>query len=186
MKQKKHKRSSKLQQLGGAVRQLAQPREFRIQPVAYSPEMLDLIERLALSMGTKPAAPGPAVEETVQYQQLMSFMINLLSQVGTGLWRLRQKMVKAGSDEPLDEMRRAFRHLESTWDALVQAGVEIQDHTGQAVPEGGVYALKAIAYEATPGIDREQVIETVKPSIYFRSQRIQMGEVIVGTPVADA
>jgi hypothetical protein len=182
MKQKKHKKSSKLQQLGSAVRQLAQPREFRIQPVPYSREMLELIERLALSMGTTAAVAGPAIEDTLAYQELMSFMINLLSQLGTGLWRLKQKMVKPGTDEPLDEMRRAFRHLESTWDTLVQAGVEIQDHTGQAVPEGGVYALKAIAYEATPGLDREQVIETVKPSIYFRSQRIQMGEVIVGTP----
>jgi len=186
MKQKKHKRPSKLQQLGGAVRQLAQPREFRIHPPSLSPEMIEVLKGLQLVVVPGAAIPGQTAEETAQYQELMSFMINLLSQVGTGLWRLRQKMVKAGSDEPLDEMRRAFRHLESTWDALVQAGVEIQDHTGQTVPEGGVYALKAIAYEATPGLDREQVIETVKPSIYFRSQRIQMGEVIVGTPVPDA
>jgi hypothetical protein len=105
-----------------------------------------------------------------------------LADVGTGLWRLRQKMVQPGTDRPLEEMRRAFRHLESVWDALTQAGMEIRDHTGEPVPEGGVYALKTVAFQPTPGISREKVIETIKPSIYYKDQMIQMGEVIVGTP----
>jgi hypothetical protein len=79
-------------------------------------------------------------------------------------------------------MRRAYRHLESTWDALAQAGVQIRDHTGEPVPEGGIYALKTIAFQPTPGLSRETAIETIKPTIYYKDQMIQMGEVIIGTP----
>jgi hypothetical protein len=181
---RKQKKPSRIQKLSATVRQLAQPPEFRIQTVAWSPEILELLEKLAGSMQPEIVPSGFSErEEAASYQELMSFLINLLADVGTGLWRLRQKMVEPGTEQPLDEMRRAFRHLESTWDVLLQAGVEILDHTGEPVPEGGIYALKAIAYEKTPGINREQVVETVKPSIYFRKQMIQMGEVVIGTPI---
>jgi hypothetical protein len=181
-KKKKFRNPSKSQLLIGSVRQLAQPKEFRIQHAALSPEMLSLIEQLSHSLESAGPSAKESTQQTAAYEELMSFMINLLAQVGTGLWRLKQKMVKPDTEEPMDEMRRAFRHFESTWEALMQAGIEIQDHTGQPVPEGGVYALRAIAYEHVPGLIKEQVIETVKPSIYFRGQRIQMGDVVIGTP----
>lgn len=183
MKSRKKKlKTSRLQQFNSAIRQLAQPPEFRIQSAAWSSDILELLERLISSQERTGAVQAYPEHNTVAYQELMSFMINLLADLGTGLWRLRQKMVQPGTNEPIDEVRRAFRHLESIWDVLAQSGVEIQDHTGESVPEGGIYALKAIAYEPTPGLIHEQVVETVKPSIYFREQMIQMGEVVIGTP----
>ena len=104
----------------------------------------------------------------------------MLADIGTGLWRLRQKMVKPGTNLPLDEMRRPYRHLESVWDALVQAGAEIQDHTDKPFDPG--MSLRVISYQPTPGVRRERVIETIKPTIYFKGKPIQMGEVIVGRP----
>jgi hypothetical protein len=35
-----------------------------------------------------------------------------------------------------------------------------------------------------PGFECEKVIETIKPSIHYKGQMIQMGQVIVGTPEA--
>lgn len=104
----------------------------------------------------------------------------MLADVGTGLWRLRQKMQKPGTNQPLDEMRRAFRHLESVWDALAQAGIEIHDYNDRPFDEG--LSLKVIAYQPTAGLARQRIIETIKPSIYASSEMIQLGEVIVGTP----
>jgi hypothetical protein len=43
-------------------------------------------------------------------------------------------------------------------------------------------SLKVVAFQPTPGIGRERVIETIKPTIYFKGKAIQMGEVIVGRP----
>ena len=106
---------------------------------------------------------------------------SLLADIGTGLWRLKQKMLQPGTNQPLEETRRAYRHLESVWDALTQAEVIIQDHTNQPFDPG--LSLKALAYQPTPNLQRPKVIETIKPSVYFKGKAILMGEVIVGTPV---
>jgi len=50
----------------------------------------------------------------------------------------------------VEDMRRPYRHVESMWDTLTQEGVDIHDHTGEVVPEGGVYGLKVLACQPTP------------------------------------
>ena len=75
-----------------------------------------------------------------------------------------------------------FRHLEAVWDTLGQAGVEIRDHADEPVPEYGSLALEVLAYQPTPGLSRDKVIDTIKPSIYVDGHLLQMGQVIVGTP----
>lgn len=115
-------------------------------------------------------------------EEMASFLVCLLRDVGTGLWRMRERMVEPQGGEPLPEMRRAYRHLEALMDTLAQMGVRIHGHTNEQVPACGIYALKAVAYEPTPGLVCERVIETIKPTIYFGSQVIQVGEVVVGTP----
>jgi hypothetical protein len=157
------------------ARQWKFPREFRIEALEWPGDFFDAVKAL-----TAPPAPrGPAGEEDPERRRAR---LGLLADIGTGLWRLRQRMVDESSGRPLDAMRKAYRHFESVWDALTQAGVEVHDHTGEAVPEGGVYALKTVAFQPTPGLSREKVIDTIKPSVYYRGELIQMGEVIVGTP----
>jgi hypothetical protein len=145
--------------------------EFRILAVEWPPNLVPLLTRLVRSTETTQPLPEPGMGE----QEL-----RLLADVGTGLWRLRQKMVKPGTTQPLDEMRRPYRHLESVWDALTQAGAEIQDHTDKPFDPG--MSLKVVSFQPTPGLGRERVIETIKPTIYFKGKAIQMGEVIVGRP----
>ncbi len=89
-------------------------------------------------------------------------------------------MIEPETGKPLEEMKRAFRHLQATWDILADAGIEIQDHTGVLFDSG--MSIKVLAFQPMADIDRETVIETIRPTVYFRSQRIQMGEVIVGRP----
>lgn len=165
--------------LWGTVRQWIYPAEFRIAPSAWPAELRVAIEQLtqaaARNTAERTAPPDPATEK----QQM-----RLLAEVGTGLWRLRQKMQQPGTNRPLEEMRRAYRHLESVWDVLAEAGVEIQDHTDAPFDPG--MSLRVIAFQPTAGIERERVFETIKPTIYFRKQTIQMGEVIVATPESAA
>ena len=84
---------------------------------------------------------------------------------------------------PREEMGLVYRYVEKAWDALASAEVEIRDHTGDIIPEGGVYGLKILAIEPHPELAREMVIETVKPSVYRAKHLVQMGEVIVGRPL---
>ncbi|MBS1819344.1 MAG: hypothetical protein JSU08_15525 [Acidobacteria bacterium] len=155
-----------------SLRQLIHPREFRIAAPEWPRELAALIESLQPlvdSDGSAATAASPDPGSLV-----------FLAEVGTGLWRLRQKMLQPGTDRPLEEMRRVYRHLESTWDALTEAGVQIQDHTDEPFHFGR--SIKVISYQPTMGITREKVLETIRPTVYFRGTPIQMGEVIVGIP----
>jgi hypothetical protein len=155
------------------LRQLLHPKEFRIPAPVLPPDLAEAVRILERTLSAVPrqaeAAPQGIDGET-------------LAAVGTGLWRLRRRMLEPGTDRPLDEMRRAYRHLESVLDALEQVDVKIYDHTGDVVPKGGVLKLDIIAFQPTAGVQRETVIETVRPTIYYQGRMLQMGQVIVGTP----
>jgi hypothetical protein len=141
------------------------------------------LEVADVSEPDKTASPSTSTHlEAPAQAELIDFLIDLLREVGTGLWRLRQRMVEPESGQARDEMRRAYRQLENLWDTLAQAGLRIHDHTGEQIPEYGATALKIIAYEPAPEAAHGFVVETVKPTIYFMDQMIQMGETIVGAP----
>ncbi|MCM2256029.1 MAG: hypothetical protein NDJ94_10195 [Vicinamibacteria bacterium] len=160
------------------LRQRRQPAEFRIEAPDWAPLLQSLSAAVAAavtaSAGSASAAALPAAPPAERFA--------FLAEAATGLWRLRQKMLEPGSDRPLENMRRPYRHLQSTWDVLAQAGLQVIDHTGAPFDEG--LALRVLAFQPTPGLARETVIETVKPTLYFRDAPLQMGEVIVGTPAA--
>ena len=165
--------------LWAGLRQWMYPPEFRIAPCVWPPELLAAIQQLAQALAAKATDGTPQPDAAAEKKQ-----IRFLAEVGTGLWRLRQKMLQPGTDRPLEEMRRAYRHLESVWDVLAEAGVEIQDHTDALFDPG--MSLRVIAFQPTAGIERERVLETIKPTIYFQKRTIQMGEVIVATPETPA
>ncbi|MEN6388958.1 MAG: hypothetical protein ABFD04_00960 [Syntrophomonas sp.] len=104
----------------------------------------------------------------------------LVSEIGTGLWRIRQKLALVQAGPSVQEMRSTIRALESTWDRLVNLGIEVQDHGGETVSGGE--AWKIIAFETNSGCVQEQVIETVQPTIFYKGKKVQNGEVIVGRP----
>jgi hypothetical protein len=106
--------------------------------------------------------------------------IRFINDLATGLWRLRRRIFDEETGEPRSEMKMLYRHFETTWDVLTNAGVEIQDHTGDAYDSG--LSLKVLTFQPMPDLHREVVIETIKPSVYLNDQHIQTGEVIVGVP----
>jgi hypothetical protein len=89
-------------------------------------------------------------------------------------------MIQPDTGRPLEEMKRAYRHFESVWDALSEEGVKIYDHTGEIFDLGR--SLQVMSFQPTVGLTRDMIIETIKPTIYFKDNLVQTGEVIVGTP----
>lgn len=150
------------------LRQLRFPPEFRIGEPIWPDPWLETLQKLAEA----PRAVEPPADERERTR--------FLADLATGVWRLRSKMVEAGTQRPKEQFRREYRHLESIWDLLAQSGMEIQDHTGKPFDSG--QALKVLAFQPTPGARRERVQETVKPTVYFKGRHIQMGEVIVESP----
>lgn len=153
--------------------QLRYPKEFRIP----APDVDEGWVRACAELVEASTAPpdGSTTGES-------AFTDETLADLATGLWRLRLKMVEPGTQRPLESMRRTFRHLESVWDLLAEIGLEVQDHTDTRFDSG--MSLKVIAFQPDPGVARERIVETVKPSVYLGRRRIQMGEVIVATPEA--
>jgi hypothetical protein len=167
------------------------PREFRIDGGELSGELAAALDGLAGLLATveppresDPPAPVSTPAPSAPPSPGVDVLMKPIADVSTGLWRLRQQMLEPGTDRPRDEMRRSFRHLVSTLDALSDAGIRIQDHTNDPFRLG--LSLKVLAYQPVEGLTKEKIIETIRPSIYYKDKRIQMGEVVVGTPEEDS
>lgn len=156
-----------------SLRQLKYPKEFRIA----TPNWPDFSTALEDMLKLLESAPVEVEVSSRKEEELL----NLVVDVGTVMWRLQRRLTVGG--EVPEETRRMSRDLESAWDALRQAGVEIKDHTGEKY-DGGM-ALHVIAFQPTAELSQEQVIETIKPTIYHKEKLIRMGEVIVGMPGED-
>ncbi|NQT77650.1 MAG: hypothetical protein HQ565_08045 [Bacteroidetes bacterium] len=154
------------------INQLKYPKEFRILPLKMPLEALKQLEELIKNhTKTAPLSNVPLIEKEANKE--------FLAEVSVGAWRLKKKMIDVETGQPFDEMNRTYRHLESILLTLEKEGIEIQDHDGQQFDAG--LSLKVLAYQPTPNIDQEYVLETIKPSIYLKGDRILMGEVIVST-----
>lgn len=114
-------------------------------------------------------------------QQTVKHLKKTLAEVAVHLWRIKKRMTHE-SGEPLEEFRRNFRHVQAALDDLTNSQIEIKDFDHQIIPENGVLSIRVLAYQPTAGISSEQIIETVKPAIYYKGETIQHGEVIVGIP----
>ena len=145
-------------------------KEFRIS----APEKLDLdnsLEKIVKLLKSKLAdnASHPDNNDT---------LLKLASEIGTTIWRLKRRLRSTTEDS--DTVRRINLDLESVWDALTQVGIEIKDHTGEKYDSG--MALDVLTFQPTSGITREQIIETIKPTVYHKNKLVRIGQVIVGVP----
>jgi hypothetical protein len=109
-------------------------------------------------------------------------VVNAVAQIATNAWRAKMRMVNPDNGEPREDMSRVYRHVEAIFDTLHQLGVETTDPAGRNYHSG--MALKVVTFEPTPGLSKEEIKETIRPSISWQGRLIQMGEVVVGTPVA--
>lgn len=111
--------------------------------------------------------------------RLLSKTASGLAAIATNAWRARTKMVEENG-EPREDSKRYLRHIESIWQALNDMGVTIEDPSGREYDPG--FPLKVISYEPAKGIAHETITETLRPTVTWQSQLIQLGEVIVGVP----
>jgi hypothetical protein len=95
-------------------------------------------------------------------------------------WDLRKGSVDSLTGEPKPHLAKIARHVERLWDSLERVGLNIQDHYNQPFDSG--QSLEVLAFQPTPGVEREIVAETIRPTVYLQGQRIQIGQVIVATP----
>jgi hypothetical protein len=149
------------------------PRGFKIGPI--QPEVLPLDTEHAAVTDAAPTAVENSLPDGKN-----RISVNELADIATQAWRARTKMIDPLSGDTRDEMKRVIRHVDAIISTLTGFGFEIKDHTGDAFDYG--QPLRLIATQPALGLTRETVLETLKPTIYWRGQIIQSGEVIVGVP----
>ena len=159
--------------VAGALRRKRFPRAFRIEERQHPsiPATIATVQN---------ALDGAVPNQRIQPAPVTDEAAPLFAKLATNVWRLRARMVDPASDRPREEFRLAYRHLESLWDALAGADVRIVDHTGTPFDSG--LSLRVLSFEPKEGLTRETVIETLRPTIFHKDKRIQIGEVIVGSP----
>ncbi|PZS33939.1 MAG: hypothetical protein DLM59_05610 [Pseudonocardiales bacterium] len=170
-----------MKRLGAALRQRRHHREFRIGPPAWDDVQRARLEQIVamLSAAAAPAPPEQPVPEVPAPDAPAPLDEGTLAGTATYLWRAQQKLDSA--DEPASKQaRQAGRYLRTARQALAGLGVVIQDHDNLAFHSG--LALEVLVFQEDPALPSEVVLETVRPSVYFRDRLIQMGQVIVGGP----
>jgi hypothetical protein len=109
-------------------------------------------------------------------------LLSSLTSIAINVWRARKRLTAIESEELKEEARRTLRHIEAIIEALEQANLKIIDY-----PIGSRYDIgmpvRVIASEPSPRIKTDKIIDLVKPGIEYQGRLVQLGEVIIGTPV---
>ena len=141
-------------------------------------EALTAVRRLEAALrepqAPSQAAPGPAADDP---EGLSTAFGGLATQV----WRAMGKTVDPATGEPREEMRRVHRHIEGALEVLKQMGLTINDWVNQPYDAG--LPVKVLAFQPAPGVERDTILETVRPTVMWKNRLVQLGEVVVGTPV---
>lgn len=163
-----------------AIDQTRFPAPFRIAAPPWDRAAREAVDRIAAALASLPL-PLPAEVTTAPPPGPAEADVAFLADLATALFRLRRLMVPVGETTPREEMRRAYRHLDSAWSVLAKAGLDVRDHHDEPVPEGD-WGVRILAFEPTPGVTRARVKDTVRPTVYFRDRPLQVAEVVVAIP----
>jgi hypothetical protein len=153
-----------------ALGQLRHPPEFRVPPPFLDSGQAEWVTAVLADVDTateEPAAAGGAD-------------VGTLLAAATGLWRAQRKLNQRGGDLSAADLRQVRRYVQAGRQALADGGLEIQEHDGAPFDPG--HSLEVLAFQDEPDLTREVVLETLRPSVYYRGERIQMGQVVVGRP----
>ncbi len=104
-----------------------------------------------------------------------------LASIATNAWKARTRLKNSRTGEDSGVLNRLNIDLDKIWDVLVdELKMEIIDHTGNDFDYGMV--LRVVTTQPMAGIKKERVIQTLKPTINWRSKNIQIGEVVIAEP----
>lgn len=103
-----------------------------------------------------------------------------LANIATSAWKARCRMIDPATGGACDEMRRVCGDIERIERCLNDLGIIVEDHTNKPFDYG--LPWQVVATKPTPGITREIVTETLKPTVWWNEQIIQHAEVEIGTP----
>jgi len=107
--------------------------------------------------------------------------VRTLADLGTNLWRARQRLLRLMEKESgAADFKKVLRPIESALENIESIGIKVIDLAGKPYIQG--MALNVISSQPNSSLDADRICETLKPTIYFREQFIQAGDVIIEGP----
>ncbi|HEY1083297.1 MAG TPA: hypothetical protein VGE29_13600 [Prosthecobacter sp.] len=103
-----------------------------------------------------------------------------LAEIAIHAWRLQRRMRDKTTRQVLDDQRASHRHVEGILESLAAAGFSLRDREGEPYDYG--LPERVVAAEKRPGLPREVVLETIRPSLFFQGQILRPGEIIIAVP----
>ena len=174
---KKRKRNRGISRAQAKSLQQKFPIGIRIHPtdeVLFGQEMNDTLQGIHFMIAT-----FQEKENTDQAGELNE-LIQLIGDLCVGLWRINKRIAYLRNNDLDKDIQILNRPVQNTVDRALQAGIEIKDYSNTPYIDGMIE--RVVAFEPTKGILRETILETIKPSIYYKENLIHHGEIIVGTP----
>ena len=157
------------------------PNEIKIHPKQF-PTAGEIVNEV-LRQVQHGATMGAQGKVTVVEKLPESWYKSAIS-IATNAWRIRCKVADSDGVEnstlAKDDIKKVLRYVEGIIDSLSAIEIEIKDRTGQAFDYG--LPEKIITTIAQQGISRDLIRETLRPTIYFKTQIAQQGEVVLATP----
>jgi len=130
--------------------------------------------------GAKLPVPPPAAAPPSAVVAMPEGLSQSLAALATHVWRAKSKLVDPNTGEPSEETRRAYRHVQAAFDTFAQMGLTMNDWIDQPFDPG--LPVKVLTFQPMPEIMRDTVVEAVRPTIIWKDQLLQLGEVVVGIP----
>jgi hypothetical protein len=155
------------------VRQWMHPGPFRIDE---SPDLVVISKDVLLGQEAAPSPRPTGGNVDVDFKRVLQ----TLAAVATALWRVRTKLGTESSAKLPSELRHLPRHVEAAWDAMASGGFEIQDPRGQRYVPG--MAVNPVTYSPEPSIPPNTIVETLKPTVFWKDILIQRADVILASP----
>ena len=161
------------------------PEDLKIHP----PEWPDIAE-LAREVG-KPSdesSPQALVQTTRTVERLPESVARALLALAMNAWRIQVRLTDSNREprEEIgkDDLKKINRYCDAMFQSLSAIGMEVKDRTGEAFDYG--LPEKVLTAQPQPGLTREIILETVRPTIYWNTQIAQPGEVVIGTPAEES
>lgn len=140
--------------------------DFRIDPPDWPKEM-PALQRLA-------AAEAAVVRE---FEQKAA---SAFCEIAIHAWRMHRRMTDRMTKEVKEEHKAMHRSVAGILEALTRMGFTLRDREGEFYDYG--LPEKVVAAEKRVGINREMVVETIRPSIMYGDQLLKPGEIVIAVP----
>lgn len=138
-------------------------------------------EELSKDLKAAPLKESSVTPESVPIPVQRVDLKEFISSFATEVWRLEKRVIQSKStSRDGEESSLLQEQLQRIKDVLTKQEIEIQESTGTTYNDG--MSLKVLHVEEVDGLPKGamQIVETVKPTIYFKGEVICHGEIIVG------